>query len=109
MWTYDLKEVTKEELSLYSKEVLLEAIKIKTFEISPNRWSEIQEHWTNMTHNELVNNINIHNLQCVNSWLNFKVNARLLNSLGKPKIKTCTCGAKHTSFPKHHSSWCDIY
>lgn len=26
-------------------------------------------------------------------------------------IKTeqpCTCGAKHTSFPNHHSDWCDI-
>jgi len=19
----------------------------------------------------------------------------------------CTCGAKHTSFPKHHLAWCD--
>ena len=20
----------------------------------------------------------------------------------------CTCGAKHTSFPTHHSDWCDV-
>jgi hypothetical protein len=20
----------------------------------------------------------------------------------------CTCGAKHTSFPDHHSDWCDL-
>lgn len=26
----------------------------------------------------------------------------------KVKAKECTCGAKHTSVPTHHSTWCDI-
>lgn len=109
MWTYDVEKITKEKLSLYSKEVLLEAIKTKTFEINPTRWPEIEDHWMSLNHQELVDKINIHNLQCVNSWSHLMVDIRLLNSLGKPRVKTCTCGAKHTSFPKHHSTWCDIY
>lgn len=25
-----------------------------------------------------------------------------------PPVPKCTCGAKHTSFPNHHLSWCDL-
>jgi hypothetical protein len=25
-----------------------------------------------------------------------------------PIANKCTCGAQHTSFPDHHSEWCDI-
>lgn len=29
---------------------------------------------------------------------------------GNPKfeLKECDCGAKHTSFPKHHYHWCSV-
>jgi hypothetical protein len=38
----------------------------------------------------------------------FEVN-RLIGSHRKlPPIPQCTCGAKHTSNPKHHVDWCDL-
>jgi len=28
---------------------------------------------------------------------------------GLKAAKICQCGAKHTNFPNHHSTWCDMY
>lgn len=115
MWTYGIREVTKEQLAECSSEVLLEAIKTKTFEISPTRWTEIEHYWISMSHGELVRNIDIHNKQCSNSYSHYMVDSYLLKTLTlrnmqSPKIKTCTCGAKYTSFPNHHyEKWCDLF